>query len=142
MTNLPHCSSNVAIRHNDATRRCDGDVTLRRDFALSRHNRQHCVAVTLFKLIHGTSLFVCSEMFTIGKSTYSAILRQIVRAINDCFRHEINWPTGERLQEVQRDFQQLCGLPTVAGAIDGTHINISKPRYGVEDLLLFQVWGI
>jgi hypothetical protein len=42
VTNLPHCSSNVAIRHNDATRRCDGDVTLRRDFALSRHNRQRC----------------------------------------------------------------------------------------------------
>jgi hypothetical protein len=40
MTNLPHCSSNVAIRHNDATRHCDGNVTLRRDFALSRHNRQ------------------------------------------------------------------------------------------------------
>jgi hypothetical protein len=40
VTNLPHCSSNVAIRHNDATRRCDGDVTLRRNFALSRHNRQ------------------------------------------------------------------------------------------------------
>jgi hypothetical protein len=40
VTNLPHYSSNVAIRHNDATRRCDGDVTLRRDFTLSRHNRQ------------------------------------------------------------------------------------------------------
>jgi hypothetical protein len=43
VTNLPHCSSNVAIRHNDATRRCDGDVTLRRDFALSRHNRQRWI---------------------------------------------------------------------------------------------------
>jgi hypothetical protein len=43
VTNLPHCSSNVAIRHNDATRRCDGDVTLRRDFAQSRHNRQRWV---------------------------------------------------------------------------------------------------
>jgi hypothetical protein len=44
VTNLPHCSSNVAIHHNDATRRCDGDVTLRRDFALSRHNRQRCLS--------------------------------------------------------------------------------------------------
>jgi hypothetical protein len=43
VTNLPHCSSNVAIRHNDATRRCDGDVTLRHNFALSRHNRQRCL---------------------------------------------------------------------------------------------------
>jgi hypothetical protein len=42
VTNLPHCSSNVAIRHNDTTRHCDGDVTLRRDFAMSRHNRQCC----------------------------------------------------------------------------------------------------
>jgi hypothetical protein len=39
VTNLSHCNSNIAIRHNDATQRCDGDVTLRRDFALSRHNR-------------------------------------------------------------------------------------------------------
>jgi hypothetical protein len=41
VTNLHHCSSNVTIRHNDATRHCDGDMTLRCDFALSRHNRQH-----------------------------------------------------------------------------------------------------
>jgi hypothetical protein len=99
------------------------------------------IAVTLFKLTHGASLFVCSEMFVVGKSTCSAILRQTVRAINDCLRHEINWPTEERLQEVQRDFQQLCGLPTVAGAIDGTHINISKPRYGAEDYYYFKSGG-
>jgi hypothetical protein len=42
VTNLSHYSSNVAIRHNDTMRRCDGDVTLRRDFALSRHNSQRC----------------------------------------------------------------------------------------------------
>jgi hypothetical protein len=40
VTNLPHYSSNVTIRHNDTTRHCDGEVTLQRDFALSRHNRQ------------------------------------------------------------------------------------------------------
>jgi hypothetical protein len=32
------------------------------------------VAVTLFKLTHGASLFACSEMFAIGKSTCSAIM--------------------------------------------------------------------
>jgi hypothetical protein len=47
------------------------------------------VAVTLFTLTHGGSLFVCSEMFAVGKSTCSAIMRQTVRAINDCLRHEI-----------------------------------------------------
>jgi hypothetical protein len=99
------------------------------------------VAVTLFKLTHGASLFVCSEMFVVGKSICYAILRETVRTINDCLRHEIKWPTGERLQQVQRDFQQLCGLPSVVGAIDGTHINISKPRYGAEDYYYFKFGG-
>jgi hypothetical protein len=40
VTNLPHCSSNVVIRHDDATQHCDSDVILRCDFALSCHNKQ------------------------------------------------------------------------------------------------------
>jgi hypothetical protein len=80
-------------------------------------------------------------MFVVGKSICYAILRETVRTINDCLRHEIKWPTGERLQQVQRDFQQLCGLPSVVGAIDGTHINISKPRYGAEDYYYFKFGG-
>jgi hypothetical protein len=40
VTNLPHYNSNVVIHHDDAIQRCDSDVTLRRNFALSRHNRQ------------------------------------------------------------------------------------------------------
>jgi hypothetical protein len=42
---------------------------------------------------------------------------------------------------VQRDFQQLCGLPAVVRAIDGMHINISKPRYGTEDYYYFKSGG-
>jgi hypothetical protein len=99
------------------------------------------VAVTLFKLTHGASFLVCSEMFAVGKSTCSAILRDIVRAINDCLHHEISWLTGERLHQMQRDFQELCGLPAIVGAIDGTHISIIKPRYGVEDYYYFKSGG-
>jgi hypothetical protein len=96
------------------------------------------VAVTLFKLTHGASLFVCSEMFAIKKNTFSAVLRETVRAINDCLRHEISWPTGEKLQQTQRDFQELCGLLALVGAIDGTHISIAKPRYRAEDYYYYK----
>ena len=91
------------------------------------------LALTLFKLTQDTSLIVCSEMFHVGKSTCSAILRGTVWAINKVLRHEISWPTGEKLQQTQLDFQELCGLPLVASAIDGIHINISRPKYGAED---------
>jgi hypothetical protein len=99
------------------------------------------VALTLFKLTQGASLLVCSEMFAVGKSTCSAILRGTVRAINNVLRHEISWPTRERLQQTRLDFQELCGLPAVAGAIDGTHINISRPKYGAEDYYYFKSGG-
>jgi hypothetical protein len=99
------------------------------------------VACTLFKLIHGASLLICSEMFVVGRSTISLILRDVVCAINDTLRHELMWPTGQRIGEVQDDFFNLCGLPGVVGAIDGTHISISKPRFGLADYFYFKSGG-
>jgi hypothetical protein len=100
-----------------------------------------CVACTLFKLTHGTSLFICSEMFAVGKSTVSLLLRDVVYAINETLRHELKWPSGQTLLDTQLDFFQLCGLPGVVGAIDATHISISKPKYGASDYYYFKSGG-
>jgi hypothetical protein len=96
------------------------------------------VACTLFKLAHAASLLICSEMFAIGRSTVSILLREVVNAINDTMRHEITWPSGERLRECQADFKSLCGLLAVVGAIDGTHISIAKPQHGPTDYYYFK----
>lgn len=40
------------------------------------------VACTLFKLTHGASLLICSEMFVVGRSTVSLVLCDVVMAIN------------------------------------------------------------
>lgn len=85
------------------------------------------VACTLFKLTHGANTTVCSELFAIGRSTVLVVLRDVVNAINVSLRHELVWPTGERLRDIESKFYQLCGLPGVVGAIDGTHIAISSP---------------
>jgi hypothetical protein len=57
------------------------------------------VACTLFKLNHGANLFICSEMFVVGKSIVSMILKEVVHAINEALRHEIAWLTGQQLIE-------------------------------------------
>lgn len=62
------------------------------------------VACTLFKLTHAANFTVCSEMFAIGRSTVSKAIREVVHAINESLRHEILWPSGERLQEKQAKF--------------------------------------
>lgn len=99
------------------------------------------LACTLFKLTHGASLFICSEMFAIGRSTVSLVLRDVVEAINVSLRSEISWPTREKLLQTEAGFQRLCGLPGVLGAIDGTHISISKPKNGPGDYFYFKSGG-
>ena len=69
------------------------------------------------------------------------MLRDVVHGINNVLLSEIKWPTRERLVETQNDFLRLCGLPTVVGAIDGTHVSISKPRFGAIDYYYFKSGG-
>jgi hypothetical protein len=62
------------------------------------------VACTLFKLSHAANYTICSEMFAIGRSTVSKLLREVVHAINVTMRHKIVWPSGDRLHEKQTNF--------------------------------------
>ena len=99
------------------------------------------VACCLFKLTHGASLFICSEMFAIGRSTVSCILRDVVHAINDTLVHELTWSRGDRLRQTQEIFLDLCGLPRVVRTIDGTHVSISKPQFVLADYFYFKSGG-
>ena len=91
------------------------------------------MACTLFKLTHGASLFVCSKMFAVGKSTVSLILRDVVFAINEALWHKIALASGDRLWKIQAKFFDLCKLPTIIGAIERTHVLICKPCVGAAD---------
>jgi hypothetical protein len=99
------------------------------------------LACALYKLVQGASLLICSEMFAVGQSTVSVCLRDVVHAVNLQFRAKISFPRGNRLLNVMNDFQEFCGLPAVAGAIDGTHICIRKPYVGPEDYFYFKSSG-
>ena len=71
----------------------------------------------------------------------SLLLRDVVQAINVTLRSEIAWPTGDKLIETESGFHDLCGLPGVVGAMDGTHVSISKPRNGLADYFYFKSGG-
>ena len=71
----------------------------------------------------------------------SCILRDVVHAINDTLAHELTWPRGDCLRQTQEIFFDLCGLPGVVGAIDGTHISISKPQIVPADYFYFKLGG-
>jgi hypothetical protein len=99
------------------------------------------VACALFKLTQGASLLICSEFFAVGKSTVCKVVREFVRAVNCEFRHELRFPRGHAMIPYMADFKQLCGLPAVVGAIDGTHFHIKKSLLSPEDYFYFKTNG-
>jgi hypothetical protein len=96
------------------------------------------VACTLYKLVHGASLLICSELFAMGKSIVSAVLHDVVQAVNMEFRFDISFPRRPRLNTVMSKFHDFCGLPRIVGVIDETHIHILKPFLGPEDYFYFK----
>lgn len=99
------------------------------------------IAYTLFKLMHAKNYTICSEMFTIGWSIVSKILKEVVHAINNCFWHEISWPSIDKLQETQSKFQDLCSLPNVIGILDSAYFSISKPHVSLTNYFYFNTRG-
>ena len=85
------------------------------------------VVVTLFKLMHGSSIPLVADKAALGKSTVHEILRQVCSAISRHFGHLIAWPTGRRLVRTVEGFQSKQWFPNCIGAIDGSHIYVAAP---------------
>jgi hypothetical protein len=91
------------------------------------------VCCCLYKLAQGANFLACSEKFAIGRSTVSLVIREVVSAINRVYNHALQWPRGAQMQQTMLDFKHWYGMPSVQGAIDCTHISISKPAAYHED---------
>lgn len=63
------------------------------------------LACVLFKLSHGVNFLICSEMFAVGRSIVSVMLRQVVQVINVSLRNEIQWPWGHDISGIADGFQ-------------------------------------
>lgn len=66
------------------------------------------------------------------------MLQDVVHAINIVLKHEIFWSVGQKLLDIQIQFQQLCSLLNVVDAIDYTQVGIKKPKHGLKDYYYFK----
>ncbi len=82
----------------------------------------------IYKLSHGSNSLTCNELFVIGKSMVGSVLQEIVRAINIVFRSLISCLVGQKMEVEMMNFKYWCGLPSMHGTINNTHISISKPK--------------
>ena len=80
----------------------------------------------MHRLAHGTSTYIIAELYCVGESTLRKYTMVIVDIILQNLQNEYtNIPCGSRLQNILSNFHTLTLLPTICGAIDGTHIKLS-----------------
>ena len=83
-------------------------------------------------LAQGSSYSELAALYAVGESTVVAVVHDLIdelcqRLVPDAIR----FPTGQELDQVIVDFEDLCGVPMCAGALDGTFMGIKKPtEYG------------
>lgn len=84
--------------------------------------------ITIYVLATPDSYRSISERFGVARSTAWFSVKRVVRAIYSIRNQIIRWPTHEEAQRTWTNMQMLYGFPKVLGVIDGTHINIARPK--------------
>lgn len=70
---------------------------------------------------------VC-DRFNIGRATAWRAVRRVIKAIYALAPQYIKWPKQEEAETTWKFIENKYGFPKVIGAIDGTHIQITKPK--------------
>lgn len=92
------------------------------------------VALTLWRLATNADYRSISQLFGLGRSTVCEIFHEccsiIAEKLLPCF---VRIPTGDDLKEIIEGFESSWGFPQVVGAIDGSHIPITRPIHNQAD---------
>jgi hypothetical protein len=83
--------------------------------------------MVVYRLGHGAGYRYIANMYGIGLATAWKYVQIVMRILSNAalfpiYDKYISNPTGERLQHIINRFHVKTGLPTICGAIDGTHI--------------------
>jgi hypothetical protein len=98
---------------------------------LPHHNAvfsiQKRVAVTLHFLCNEGSYYLSGAVFGISKTMAHTYVDEVIKVLNLYFIDTITLPkTKSQMQKVISGFENICGVPNVVGAVDGTLIPIHR----------------
>ena len=86
------------------------------------------VAITLWRLATNVDYRTLAQLFGIGRSSACTVTLDTCRAIQKLMPKYVHIPTGEGMKRNVEGFSARWGFPQAAGAIDGTHIPILRPK--------------
>ena len=70
---------------------------------------------------------VSGDLFGVHECTVSRMIKQVSIAFASLYKQHVRFPSGNKVQEIQRQFMQQNRIPGIVGAIDCTYIPIQSP---------------
>lgn len=98
------------------------------------------VAVALYKLASCAEYRIIANQFGISKSSVHKYLYAFCNAVNIEFNDYLTMPNELEVMDITREFESICGIPNIIGAIDGTHVPILPPKDGYRDFINRKGW--
>lgn len=105
-----------AIRGEACFRRCKLSVEVQ-------------VMLALYHLAQGSAATVVAGMFGIAHTTVIRVTIRVAATIVRYFGDAIKWPsTAAEFKSIADGFEAVCGLPGIAGAVDGSFIPLHPSK--------------
>jgi hypothetical protein len=85
------------------------------------------VLCTIYKLAHGANILTFSELFAIEKSIKFFVIQEMSQGNQWCVQKTHGWLVDDKMHHtLMMEFNSWCGMSSVMGVIDNTHIAIIK----------------
>ena len=99
------------------------------------------LAVTLWCLATPSEYRTIAHLFGIARSTVCEIVQETCTIIVQTLLHKyVQFPSGNRLDELVDGFLTKWGVPQCVGAIDGCHVPIASPAMNRTDYYNRKGW--
>lgn len=89
---------------------------------------EKAVLLTLWYLANRNSFREVSDRFGVSLSTAHHCLKRVLKFLISVKNQYICWPNQEQMVRNAEAFSKNNGIPGAIGAIDGSHIEIQKPK--------------
>ncbi|KAJ8966798.1 hypothetical protein NQ314_003294 [Rhamnusium bicolor] len=84
--------------------------------------------ITLWYLSNEESFRQVSDRFNVTYSSAHRCLKRVLDFLISIKSQIIKWPTGNNVKRINNGFKGKKGINNIIGVIDGSHIEINKPK--------------
>ncbi len=97
------------------------------DFLESKLLVEMRVCFAIYKLVQGENLLMCFELFVIGKPLSHLFFVSLLKLSTFSILKMIKWSKCVDVELVMTKMNYCCGMPSMHGVMNKTHIHIAKP---------------